>query len=254
MSSISGINNSLASSYSHLSSGKRVNTAADGAAEMAIIQKEDSQVRGLDAGSRNVGSAKDAINISDGALSNVADSLQRMRELAVQASNTATMTDTERSSIQKEIDQLKQGISDIANNTNYNTKNLLDGSNPTLNLATDSNGNSVSFNTSNATLKELGIEDFDVTGDFDIQAIDDALAKVNSDRSSLGAQSNGFDYISAYNSHASYNTTAAKSKLEDLDYPQAVSEKKKQQTMQQYALMMQKKKQESEANKINNLF
>lgn len=254
MTGVSGINNSLTNTYSQLSSGKRINSAADGAADLSIIEKEDSQVKGLDQGGKNMASAKDAINIADGALSGVTDSLQRMRELALQASNSALMTDSDKKGIQAEIDQLKQGISDIAGRTNYNTKNLLDGSNPTLNLATDANGNAASVSTGNATLEALGIADFDVTGDFDIQKIDDALSKVSSSRSTMGAQSNGLDHLMAYNSKAAYNITASKSKLEDLDYPQAVSEQKKQETMQAYALMMQKKKQEEENRKTNLLF
>lgn len=242
MSSVSGISSSSYADYGKFASGKKIQSAADGAAELSIIEKEDAQIRGMEAGANNMGSAKDVLNIADAALGGVTDYLQRIRELALGAMNTATTTASDRQAMQYEIDQLKQGIADIASQTQYNTKNLLDGSQSSFRLAIDGNGNSTGFSTGNATLDALGITDFDVTGDFDLSVIDDALAKVSSQRSSMGAQSNGLDYALRYNSGAVYNLTGAKSKLEDLDYPQAVSEQKKKETLQLYALMMQKRK------------
>ena len=253
MSGISGIS-STNSIYGQMASGRAVSKASDGAAELSIIQQENTQITGLDTGANNMSSGKDLINVADSALGNITDSLQRMRELALSASNSALMTDSDKQSIQDEIDQLKQGISDIANQTTYNTKNILNGENPSLSIATDSNGNSTSISTANATLEALGIADFDVTGDFDIKTIDDALEKVSASRSSMGAQSNALDYAIRYNTGASLNLTSAKSKLEDLDYPQAVSEQKKQETLQTYSLMMQKKKMEDEQKRAEAFF
>lgn len=254
MNSISSITSSSYQDYGKFASGKKIQSASDGAAELSIIQKEDAQVRGLNAGSRNIGSAQDMLNISDGAMGSIGDSLQRIRELALQASNTAIVTDADRASIQKEIDQLKQGISDIASNTNYNTKNLLDGSNSEFHIATDSNGNGMTVETSDATLAKLGIADFDVTGDFDLTDIDNALAAVSSGRSSMGAQSNALEYAYNFNTSAALNTTGAKSRLEDLDFPQAISEQKKKETLQEYSLFMQRKKMEDEAVKMHRMF
>lgn len=253
MSGISGVSSYNYTSYGNFASGKKINSAADGAAELSIIEREDRQIGGLDAGAGNMQSAKEALNISDGALGQVTDYLQRMRELAVQAKN-GIYSDSDKRMIQDEIDQLKQGISDIAGQTDYNTKKLLDGTNSEFEMAVDADGNTKSFTTANATLQALGIEDFDVTKDFNLQTIDDALDKVTSARGSMGAQSNAFDYALSYNANASYNLTGAKSRIEDLDFPQAVSDQKKQQTLQAYALMMQKKRQEQEAKKVNNLF
>lgn len=247
MSSISGVNGV---NYGAFASGTRLQSASDGAAEMAITEKEDAQVKGYEAGSKNIGSAKDVANISDAALGSITDYLQRIRELALSSMN-ATVSDSDKKGIQNEIDQMKKGIEDVASQTQYNTKNLLDGSNSSFQIATDGNGGTESVSTVNATLDALGIADFDVTGEFNLDAIDDALAKVSEGRSTVGAQSNGLEYLERLNSAASYNHTAAKSKLEDLDYPQAVEEKKKQEVLQQYALMMQKKKQEEEQQKVN---
>ncbi len=252
MSSISSISSSLSTTYSQLSSGKAINSASDGAAELAIIEEEDAQVNGLNQGSNNMAQAQDLLNVSDGALQSIQDYLQSIRELAIKASN-ATVSDSDKAAIQTQIDQYKQGIADIAEQTTFNTKNILDGSQTEYSLATDANGNSTSISTTNATLEALGIADFDVTGDYDISAIDDAISYVSSALSSTGAQSNALDYAMNYNSYTAYNLTSAKSRIEDLDYPQAVSEKKKQETLQAYALMMQKKKEEEEAQRTRTL-
>lgn len=256
MSGVAGIGNASYSNYNYgnFASGKKINSAADGAAELTIIEKQDAQVRGYKKGSENIGAGKDLLNVADGAMSGIGDYLQRMRELAVQASNSAVVSDSDRAKIQSEIDQLKQGISDIASNTTFNTKPLLDGSTGDLNIVTDGNGAGTKVSTGDATLNALGIADFDVTGSFDISAIDKALESVNTSRSSMGAQSNGLDYAYNYNSNAMLNTTGAKSRLEDLDFPEAISEKKKQETLQEYALFMQKKKQEEEANRMHQMF
>ena len=247
MSSISGISSV---DYGAFASGKRLQSASDGAAEMAITEKEDSQIKGYEAGTRNIGSATDVNNISDAALGSITDYLQRIRELALSSMN-ATVSDSDKQSIQSEIDQMKQGIADVASQTQFNGKNLLDGSHNQFQIATDGNGGSSSISTVNATLDSLGIADFDVTGEFDLNKIDDAIAKISDGRSQTGAQNNGLEYLERLNNTAAYQHTASKSKLEDLDYPQAIEEKKKQELLNQYAILMQKKKQEQEQQKLN---
>lgn len=257
--SISGVSQSTqntygSSAYGSIASGKRVNSAADGAAELSIIEKEEAQVRGLHAGENNMQTAKDMLNVSDAALGSITDYLQRIRELSVQASNTATVTDSDRTAMQKEVEQLKQGIADVADYTTFNTKNILDGSNKEYNIAVDSNGNNMTIEGQNATLKALGIEDFDLTKDFNIEDIDNAIDMVNSQRSSAGAQSNAIEFAYRANTNTALNTVSAKSRLEDLDFPQAIEEQKKQEALEQYAIMAQKKKQEEEEQKVNVLF
>lgn len=254
ISGISGINTSLYSSYSHLSSGKKLNSAADGAAEIAIVNKLESQTRGDDAGVNNMKSGQDLLNVTDGALGQIGDYLQSIHELAVQASNSAVYTDSDISSIQDQIDQYKQGISDIASQTQFNTKNLLDGSNGSMEIATNANGDSISVNGSNATLKALGIEDFDVTGNFSIDDINKALEKVNSSRSEAGAKYNALDHAISYTSYSSQNMTAASSRLEDLDYGPAISEQKKKEVLMNYSMMMQKKQLEQQRQRFNIMF
>lgn len=180
------------------------------------------------------------LNVADGAMSGITDYLQKIRELGVRASNTATITDAERTSIQAQIEQYKQGISDIAKQTSFNTKPLLDGTSQKYNIMTDATGNGMEITTADATLQALGIADFDVTKDFDLTQVDDALARVSAGRSGMGAQSNALEYAYRYSTNTRLNVTAGKSRLEDLDYGQAVSEQKKKQTLQQYAFLCRK--------------
>lgn len=247
-------NQSIYRNYQSLASGKRINSAADDAAGAAIAQKLQSQENGYDVANRNVGTSQDMLKIADGALGSITDSLQRIRELSVQAYN-GLYTDADRGAIQEEIDQLKQSISDTASWTQFNTKNLLDGTLGSLHVAAAPNGDGMNLQMPNATLKALGIEDYDVSsGNFDISVIDDALEKVTSARSELGASSNRLDSVMAYNAGASYNLTASRSRIEDLDYPMAVSEMKKKQLLQTFNMMMERKRLENENGKVLQFF
>ena len=106
----------------------------------------------------------------------------------------------------------------------------------------------------NSTLDALGIADYDVTGNFDISAIDNALDTVNLARAGLGATSNRLDSVMAYNANASLNTAASQSRIEDLDYPRAVSEQKKNELLQTFQMVMQRKHLENENGKVLRLF
>lgn len=248
MSYISGVGTNY---YSQIASGKKFQRAADDAAKLAIVQKEKSQSLGYNAGTRNAKDGKSVLNISDAALGGISDSLARMRELAVKASNTATLSDDDRKMIQDEVEQLKQGISDIAKNTQFNTKNILDGSDSSIYIATGSDGSGMSLNIGDATLEALGIADFDVTGEFSVKTIDSAIKRVSEQRSSIGAQSNALDYTIGYNMYTSYNLTSAMSELEDTDIAKTATELQKNQVLLTYRFMMQKKQEENERNKLS---
>jgi flagellin len=119
--------NAQAKSMAKLSSGLRINTAADDAAGLAISEKMKGQIRGLDQASRNAQDGISLVQTAEGGLNETHDILQRMRELAVQSSND-TNTDQDRQNIQSEMNQLESEIDRIGNTTQFNTKNLLDGS------------------------------------------------------------------------------------------------------------------------------
>ena len=116
----------LGKSLERLSSGLRINRAADDAAGMAISQKMKTQIAGLNQASRNASDGISIIQTAEGALIEVEEMLQRMRELSVQAAN-GTSTDDDKAQLQAEVDQLKDEINRISETTEFNTKKLLDG-------------------------------------------------------------------------------------------------------------------------------
>lgn len=118
----------LTTSLERLSSGYRINKAADDAAGMAISQKMHAQIRGLQRASRNGADGVSFIQTAEGALAETDNLLQRCRELAVQASNTGTLTLEDKEAIQKEINALMEEVDRLASDTEFNTKSILDGS------------------------------------------------------------------------------------------------------------------------------
>lgn len=123
---LSATNSTLAGSLQKLSSGKRINKAADDAAGLAISQKMDTQVRGLTQATRNANDGISVIQTAEGALNEVHSMLQRMRELAVQVSN-GTYDEVDRASVQDEINQLNEEIQRISDTTEFNERKLLNG-------------------------------------------------------------------------------------------------------------------------------
>ena len=123
---LSRTNNLLDASLEKLSSGYRINSAADDSAGLAISEKMRTQIAGLDQASRNASDGISVIQTAEGALVEVESMLQRMRELAVQSAN-GTYTTEDRKAIQTEIDQLNEEITRISKTTEFNTMTLLDG-------------------------------------------------------------------------------------------------------------------------------
>ncbi|MCM1266351.1 MAG: hypothetical protein NC302_00490 [Bacteroidales bacterium] len=224
--------------YSHLSSGKRINSAKDDAAGLAIANKMKTQETGYRLGYENAGMAMGANNVAEGALGGMTDYLQRIRELALRSMN-GTNSNGDKQIYQKEIDQLKQGIEDLARNTSFNEQKLLDGSMADMAVATSPNGTAMHIQMENSTLEALGIADLDVTSEnFSLDAIDRAMDMVMERRSSLGASTNALQYTRNYNSNAGLNQLAARSRLEDLDFPKAIAKKKQDEVMGQYKVQM----------------
>lgn len=234
--------------YSQLSSGKRINTAADDASGLAIGQKLKRQETGLSVGAQNTMDGIGALNVADGAMDGMMSHLQRIRELGLKSMN-GTYSDSDREYFQKEIDQLKDGIQQIAKNTTFNEQKLLDGSMADLHLATNPDGGGMEIGMENTTLDALGIADFDVTsGNFDLGAVDAAISKLSSHRSSVGAYTNRLEHTYNYNNNAYEQQLSARSRIEDLDMPKAISEKKKQDLLNQYKNLMLKSQMNHRSN------
>jgi flagellin len=153
-------NNALDSSLEKLSSGYRINSAADDSAGLAISEKMRTQIAGLDQASRNASDGISVIQTAEGALVEVESMLQRMRELSVQSAN-GTYTAEDRVAIQSEIDQLSEEIKRISDTTEFNTMTLLDGN---IDRKSYSNNNNVNLVSLSDTV-EVGDYSLDVTQD-----------------------------------------------------------------------------------------
>ena len=212
-----------------LSSGYKINRAADDAAGLTISEKMRSQIRGLTQASANAQDGVSCVQTAEGALNEVEDMLQRMNELAVKAKN-GTNTTEDRTAIQSEITQLANEIDRVKDSTQFNNQNLLDG--------TFSNGKSLQVgankeNTITITIgamgaANIGVNALDVTsedgaGDA-IDSIKDAIASVSSQRSSLGAVQNRLEHTIKNLDNVVENTTAAESQIRDVDVATAMVE------------------------------
>jgi len=236
--------------YAQLSSMKRINSAADDAAGMAIAEKLEALSRGFDQATENTQDAINLGNTAEGAMAGISDQLGRMRELAVQASN-GLLTDEDRGMIQTEIDQLKDGIGNLVQNTEFNGIKLLDGSFSEKNIQNNPSGTGTQMNIANTGLTELGIENFDVTSTFSIDDIDSAISKINSARSEVGAQTNRFESSIRANEVARENTLSAQSRIEDLDAAEGITSLKQNQIIDQYKIAIQQKQMQQQGNTLN---
>jgi flagellin len=156
-SSMSNVDRTLQTSMQRLSTGLRINNAKDDAAGLAIANRMTSDIRGFAVAIRNANDGLSMAQTADGALGQVTDMLQRMRELAVQAGNGSLNADN-RIASQLEVDQLKQQIDNIATQTNFNSINLLDGSAGNIKLQTNVRANQqMTMSIDSAQTKDIGL-------------------------------------------------------------------------------------------------
>ncbi len=253
MSSISSVGGySAYSAYGTISNGGTINKASEDAAGLAIQEKTKSQVKGLEAGSENLTSAKSALTIEDGALGGIQDYLQKIKDLSIKAIN-GTLSDEDKESIQGQIDQYKEGINDIAKNTTFNEKSLLDNED-TLTVATDGNGSSANVSTHNSMTSALGLDDYNVTGSFDMSKVDKALEKVSSQRSTAGAQTNGVEHALTYNSHAALELDGYQMDKEEDRSVEAYQQLKTKQALDVYQTTIQKQQMDDKEQRNIALF
>ena len=214
---------SLQTSIQRLSSGLRINSAADDAAGLAIATRMDSQIRGMNVAIRN---ANDGISLSqtaEGNLEQITVNLQRIRELAVQASN-ATNSATDNANLDAEVQNLKTEIDRVAVSANFNGINLLDGSFTAKAFQVGpSSGDSITIAAiSDTRIAALGINASNVTTAANAQtaltAVDAALTTVNSSRANLGAVQNTFSSAVASLQTSSQNLSAARGRIMDADF------------------------------------
>ncbi len=219
-----GITTSVqAKSTEKLSSGYRINRAADDAAGLAISEKMRRQIRGLTQASTNAQDGISCVQTAEGALAEVHDMLQRMNELAVQAAN-GTQTSADRSYINSEIQALTSEINRVASTTTFNEQNLLDGTFTDKGLQVGAEANQIiSFSIGSITAEGIGINGITVGGVDDTNAQDAitmikaALKQVSQQRSDLGAIQNRLEHTIKNLDNVVENTTAAESQIRDTD-------------------------------------
>ena len=229
--------NSQAKSTEKLSSGYKINRAADDAAGLAISEKMRSQIRGLDRASTNAQDGISVVQTAEGALNEVHSMLQRMNELATQAAND-TNTSKDRGQIQLEINQLTSEIDRVQSTTQFNTMNLLDGSFTHKNLQVGSlSGQAIELNISNMGSASLGVSglcvgSFKSAGDA-MKSIQAAIDTVSTQRATLGAVQNRLEHTIANLDNVSENTQAAESRIRDTDMAKEMVQWSKNNILQQ---------------------
>ncbi len=261
-----------------ISSGRRINSAADDPAGLAISEGMKAQIRGLQQASRNVQDGISVIQVADGALNETNSMLQRLRELAVQATN-GTLSPQDRKAIQVEVDQLTSGINRIATDTQFNTINIIDPSNgkydavdSQIKLQIGANSGQVmaipigdmksnALNISGTAGAVVTSKDGSVQGTFSttkcsdasgyaldlstpenanaaIKIYSDAISQVSSLRSTLGATQNTLEHRINYLDNTAENLTAAESRIVDADIAKEMIEYSKHNLLYQVCQTM----------------
>ena len=211
-----------AKSAEKLSSGYRINRAGDDAAGLSISEKMRSQIRGLNKASDNAADGISLIQTAEGALNETHSILQRMNELATQASND-TNTSVDRKAVKAEMDQLASELDRIASDTEFNDTKLLDGTFKDKSLQVGAKAGqkitiSIAAGLDSNTLQVNGLEvDTYANANTSMTAIQGAIKKVSTQRSDLGAVQNRLEHTIANLDTASENTSAAESRIRDTD-------------------------------------
>lgn len=243
-----------------LATGKRINSASDDAAGLAIASKLTSQVKGLDQAVRNGNDAISLVQTADGAMAEVGNMLQRMRELSVQ-SGTGTLSTADRTALNTEFVALSTEIERIADNTQWNGDNLLDGSAGANGLMTFQVGyeadQTITVNlgdlqldgdaaySAGATAGGVFTNDIDslsvdtaANANLALAAIDVSIAGLDAKRSTLGSTLNTLEFAVDNLANASQNASAARSRIEDADYALETTELARTQIIAQAATAM----------------
>ncbi|WFP48589.1 flagellin [Methylomonas sp. EFPC3] len=244
---------SLKTSMERLSSGLRVNSAKDDAAGLAISDGMTSQIRGMTVAIRNANDGISMAQTAESAMGSITETMQRMRDLAVQASNFGAVSSSDREKLQTEFKQLGDEIGRIIKNTEFNGKKVLNGSLANVNFqvgAGTSANNQISINVSDLAAAS-GIQSLFSTGAVSIgsgaasgdtrdaiDAIDNAIKKIDTFRSTLGAIQNRFTTTIGNLQSSIENQSAARSRIMDADFATETSNLSRTQILQQAGTAM----------------
>ena len=226
-----------------LSSGYKINRAADDAAGLTISEKMRSQIRGLTQASSNAQDGISCVQTAEGALTEVHSMLQRMNELAVKAAN-GTNTSADRQAIQNEVSQLTAEISRVSESTQFNTLDLLKGTfNHTIQVgAANKTEQRIKISIAAMSATGLGVNTVDLSTESGAQqaisSITKAIASVSAQRSYLGAVQNRLEHTIANLDNVVENTTAAESAIRDTDMAKTMVEYTKNNILSQAGTSM----------------
>lgn len=248
---------SLSKILEKLSTAKRINRASDDAAGLAIAERLSSQIRGFKMASNNVSDAMSALNIADGASTEIQSMLQRQRELSLQARND-TLTDDQRQSLDVEYQNLNEEIDRVARGTQFNTQDLNNGQGlASGNAVIQSGANAgdiVTMPNIDMTTASLGTAGTSIADSASaanaLSSIDGAISSMGSSRSTIGAMTNRFE--SAHNNLmvAETNTQAAESVLRDQDMAMGLAELTRNRLLQESGMHAFQRFNEISANHI----
>ncbi|MFF5995612.1 flagellin [Lysinibacillus sp. KU-BSD001] len=215
--------NAMNKALLRISSGYRINSAADDAAGLAISEKMRAQIRGLNMASKNIQDGMSLLQTAEGALNETHAMIQRMRELSVQAAND-TLTDADRELLDIEFQQLKEEITRVSRDTEFNTKTLLNGdhaSDPLKIQVGANSGQSIDIFINGMSGAAIGLDSLDIktreNADAAISALDDSLKNVSHERAQLGAYYNRLEHAYNVTENTAENLTAAESRIRDAD-------------------------------------
>lgn len=230
--------NGLQKSTEKLSSGYKINRAADDAAGLSISEKMRNQIRGLNKASDNAQDGISLVQTAEGALNEVHSMLQRMSELAVQASNDTNQT-VDRAALQSEVAQLQEEINRVADTTQFNKQNILNGDFQNKNLQVGANaGQSIGVSitgiktTCTDALNGTSVDTY-ANAQTAITNIQTSITALSTQRSTLGAIQNRLEHTTANLDNISENTQSAESRIRDTDMAEEMVQYSKNNILQQ---------------------
>jgi len=231
--------NNLDTAFKRLSSGFRINSAADDAAGLQISNRLTSQVNGLDQAARNANDGISLAQVAEGAMDEITNSLQRIRTLAIQSQNGINSND-DRAALQKEVSALKLEMSRIASTTQFGNQNLLTGTYSAKFLVGANANQNISVNLSRANgygTTGLGLATLTVStvagASAALALIDSAVKAVDGKRADLGAIQNRFQATIRNLTNISENVSGARSRIRDTDFAKETAELTRTQILQQ---------------------
>ena len=222
MKSISKAKGGMLKSLERLSSGFRINSAADDAAAMAIAEQMRAELASLEAASRNVDYGTSMGQVADAAMSSQGDMAVRMRELAVQSAN-GTLNDTDRAALQNEFNQLRSEMDRVASTTQFNGQDLLQGGSVDMQVGTGGTAaDRITVNLGDTTAATLNLSSLDISSQAGAQAalgaMDSAISDIASARGSMGANLNRMQSAKDNLSASVQSTASSLSRIVDTDY------------------------------------